>query len=59
VQAQRPVIEAYPSSPAARALKSLARVANRWPLPSGPNGRIEFFMERLLARAPPKLKVLK
>ncbi len=59
VQAQRSVIEAYPGSPAARAFKSLARVANQWPLATGPSGRIEFFMERLLSRPPPKLKVLK
>jgi flagellar biosynthesis protein FlhG len=59
VQAQRPLLEAFPFSPAAKAFKSLARTANQWPLPDGPSGRIEFFMERMLARPAPRLKVLK
>jgi flagellar biosynthesis protein FlhG len=59
VQAQRPVLEAYPSSPAAKAFRLLARTANHWPLPAGPSGRIEFFMERLLTRPAPRLMVLK
>lgn len=59
VQAQRPVLEAYPSSPAARAFDRLAGVARRWPLPEGPSGRVEFFLERMLRRPAPKLKVLK
>jgi len=59
VQVQRPVIEAFPGCPAARAFRTLARAANQWPLPAGPSGRIEFFMERLLARPAPRLKVLK
>jgi len=59
VQAQRPVLEAFPSSPAAKAFKGLARAANQWPLPAGPSGRIEFFMERMLMRPAPRLVVLK
>ena len=59
VQAQRPVLEAFPSSPAAKAFKRLARAANQWPLPAGPSGRIEFFMERMLMRPAPRLMVLK
>jgi flagellar biosynthesis protein FlhG len=59
VQAQRPVLEAFPSSPASTAFKDLARVVNHWPLPTGPSGRIEFFMERMLKRPPPRLLVLK
>jgi flagellar biosynthesis protein FlhG len=59
VQAQRPVLEAFPESPASKAFKALARVADKWPLPAGPSGRIEFFMERMLARPQPHLKVLK
>jgi flagellar biosynthesis protein FlhG len=59
VQSQRPVLEAFPSSPAARAFKTLARVVNQWPLPAGPSGRIEFFMERMLKRPAPRLTVLK
>ncbi|HEX4024320.1 MAG TPA: MinD/ParA family protein [Steroidobacteraceae bacterium] len=59
VQAQRSVLELFPSSPSALAFKQLARVAARWPLPSGPSGRLEFFFERMLARPAPQLKVLK
>ncbi len=59
IQAQRPVVEAFPASPAAQALKRLARAANEWPMPSGPSGRLEFFMERMLTRTAPQLKVLK
>jgi flagellar biosynthesis protein FlhG len=59
VQAQRPVLEAFPACPASKAFKGLARVANQWPMPTGPSGRIEFFMERLLTRPAPRLQVLK
>jgi flagellar biosynthesis protein FlhG len=59
VQAQRPVLELFPGCPASRAFKGLARVANQWPMPAGPSGRIEFFMERLLTRPAPRLAVLK
>jgi flagellar biosynthesis protein FlhG len=59
VQAQRPVLEAFPASPAAQAFKQLARAASRWPLPHGPSGHLEFFLERMLARPAPRLKVLK
>ena len=37
----------------------LARTANQWPLPAGPSGGIEFFMERMLARPAPALMVVK
>ncbi len=59
VQAQKPVLEAFPGCPAALAFKQLARTANQWPLPASPSGRVEFFMERLLARPAPRLQVLK
>jgi flagellar biosynthesis protein FlhG len=58
VQAQRSVLELFPSSPAAQAFRQLARTAARWPLPAGPSGRLEFFFERMLARPAPQLKVL-
>jgi flagellar biosynthesis protein FlhG len=58
VQQQRPVLEAYPSCAAARAFKHLASVATRWPLPAGPSGRLEFFLERMLTRTTPRLKVI-
>jgi flagellar biosynthesis protein FlhG len=59
VQQQRPVVEAFPNSPAARAFKHLALTAARWPMPAGPSGRLEFFLERMLTRTSPRLKVLK
>jgi len=59
IQAQRPVLEAFPGSPAAKAFRELAQTALQWPCPAGPSGRIEFFMERMLARPAPRLTVLK
>ena len=60
VQAQRPVLEAFPSSPAAQAFKRLAR---RWRAagrcPTAPSGRVEFFLERMLRRPTPRLRLLK
>jgi flagellar biosynthesis protein FlhG len=48
IQRQQAVTLAYPSSPAARAFKDLARKADTWPIPGGSSGRIEFFVERLV-----------
>ena len=59
VQVQRPVLEAFPMSPAARAFERLASVATRWPVPAGASGRLEFFLERMLRRPAARLKVLK
>ena len=42
-----------PSSPAARAFKKLAARADTWPVPAGPRGNIEFFVERLVRRTAP------
>ena len=41
VQAQRAVLEAFPSCPASQAFRRLASEALRWPLPSGPSGRLD------------------
>lgn len=49
VQMQRAVLEAFPASKSARALKNLALLADKWPRPQGPSGRLEFFVERLIA----------
>jgi flagellar biosynthesis protein FlhG len=43
------VYEAYPRSKSAAAYKVLAQRVCLWPLPGGPNGRLEFFVERLVA----------
>jgi flagellar biosynthesis protein FlhG len=51
IREQRPVVEAYPSSRASLALKKLARLADTWPVPAGPRGHLEFFVERLVRRA--------
>ncbi len=56
---QRPVLNAYPTCRASRALKSLAEKADNWPVPSGPRGQIEFFAERLVRRAAPRLEVVR
>jgi len=48
IREQRPVLEAYPSSPAARAFRSLGQRVRDWPLPVGPRGNLEFFVERLV-----------
>jgi len=48
VQRQRPVSLAYPGSPSARAFGELAKRVERWPLPSSADGRLEFFVERLI-----------
>jgi flagellar biosynthesis protein FlhG len=50
VREQRPVYDAYPSSPASRAFKKLAARADTWPVPPGPRGNIEFFVERLVRK---------
>ncbi len=59
IQAQRPVLELYPGCPASQAFKRLARTAGLWPVPSSPSGRLEFFLERMMVRPPPRLQVLK
>lgn len=51
VRAQKPVIEAYPRSPAAKALVRIGEKINRWPLPDQATGYLQFFVERLLAAA--------
>ncbi|HWW33546.1 MAG TPA: MinD/ParA family protein [Steroidobacteraceae bacterium] len=50
VRGQRPVLDEYPSSPSSRAFKKLAAHADTWPVPAGPRGNIEFFVERLVRR---------
>jgi flagellar biosynthesis protein FlhG len=59
IREQRPVLAAYPASKSARALKYLAERADNWPVPSGPRGHIEFFAERLVRRAAPRLEVVR
>ncbi len=56
IREQKPVALAYPSSPAALGFKKLASRADKWPVPDGPRGNLEFFMERLVRRAAPRLE---
>ena len=53
VKKQRIVVDAFPRSPAALALSSLANKALTWPIPKVPSGHLEFFVERLLSRTEP------
>ena len=50
IRAQRPVVTSYPACPAAQAFKKLADRADKWPIPRGPRGNLEFFVERLIQR---------
>lgn len=58
IREQRPVADAYPASPAAQAFKKLATKAVKWPVPSGPRGNLEFFVERLVRRNAVRLEVV-
>lgn len=59
IREQRAVVNAYPSSPAARAFVRLARQVEKWPLAHGPRGNVEFFMERLLPQVMPRLEAVR
>ncbi|WP_317931700.1 MinD/ParA family protein [Halioxenophilus sp. WMMB6] len=48
VQKQTPLLTYAPRSRAAQAIRSIAQKVVEWPLPSGPRGHLEFFVERLL-----------
>ena len=50
IRGQRPVLDEYPSSPLSCAFKKLAAHAEKPPVPAGPRGNIEFFVERLVQR---------
>lgn len=49
VRKQRAIVDAFPGSPAAIAIKGLAERAVGWPIPSQPGGHLEFFLEQLVA----------
>jgi len=59
IREQRPVVAAYPSAPAAVALKTLALRADMWPVAEGPRGNVEFFVERLIRRPSVRLEVVR
>ena len=51
IRRQATVVEAFPSSPSARAFQRLARVVDGWEAPGRARGGVEFFMERLVRSA--------
>jgi len=59
IREQRPVMTAFPASPASRAFKKLSLKADKWPVPEGPRGNLEFFVERLVRRPQPKLEIVR
>ncbi len=48
VQRQTAVVEAYPRSISAVALKNLANRTDKWSVPQGARGNLEFFVERMV-----------
>ncbi|MGF1680393.1 MinD/ParA family protein [Photobacterium makurazakiensis] len=54
VKRQKIVVEAFPRSPAALALTSLANKAVTWPVPASAGGHLEFFVEKLLVKREPR-----
>jgi flagellar biosynthesis protein FlhG len=48
IQRQIAVVEAYPAAPASLAFKTIAAKADKWQMPKGARGHVEFFVERLL-----------
>ncbi len=48
VKSQRPVVESFPRSRSAQAFKNLAKKTDGWPISSGVNGQLQFFVERLI-----------
>jgi len=59
IREQRPVVGAFPASPSTRAFKKLALKADKWPVPDGPRGNLEFFVERLVRRPQTRLEVVR
>jgi flagellar biosynthesis protein FlhG len=48
VQRQGPVVELYPGSISSVALKNLAHRTDKWAVPQGARGHLEFFVERMV-----------
>ena len=47
VRRRQALVEAYPASRAGLAFKNLAATTDKWPVPRGASGRMEFFVERM------------
>jgi flagellar biosynthesis protein FlhG len=50
VRKQKAIVEAFPTSPAAMAIRRLAAKAIEWPIPNQPGGHLEFFLEQLVTK---------
>lgn len=50
VRKQKAIVEAFPSSPAAMAIRKLSKKAAEWPIPNQPGGHLEFFLEQLVTK---------
>lgn len=48
VKGQKPVVQAFPRSRSAQAFRNLAKKMEAWPMPTGANGQVQFFVERLI-----------
>jgi flagellar biosynthesis protein FlhG len=48
VKKQQPVVLAYPSSNISRSFDRVAKAIQKWPIPGGAKGHLEFFVERLV-----------
>lgn len=57
VKRQKAVVEAYPRARAAMAFKTLAQRAEKWPVPNGAAGHLEFFVERLIQSSAAPMEV--
>jgi len=48
VRKQKPVVTADPTCNATKAFKDIARKVKTWPMPTGANGQVQFFVEQLI-----------
>lgn len=57
VKRQRAVVDAYPRSRASMAFRNLGQKAEKWPVPTGAAGHLEFFVERLIQSSTGQLEI--
>jgi len=48
VRKQKPVVTAAPDSESSKAFKDIANKVTKWPMPTGANGQVQFFVEQLI-----------
>jgi len=58
VKRQRAVVDAYPRSRAAMAFRNLIQKMEKWPIPTGAAGHLEFFVERLIHSSAGHLEIV-